>query len=418
MASRTEAPVENAHREDLRRPALRHDPLTALAFAYDASWVEVHPLSDNSIETASVRRGTHMEANRTAAILSSLPSVMATSGIAPVDGVCQFVLRDNPGANHFIVCRRGRAQAIPGEHPAPDVTVSLSERFVIPIQQGQVSIETALAHEVLIVSGRREVFFGMCDALVTSRAEQRRSLHELEAKTSGRRQVSRIERANFSGRNAILKSFQDSSPIILLNSLTRFPASLFSISTLRTAYPEATVLTQEGTSSNLSAFIGSILDSRPTDSNLPKSGANLSFPVPDDLLPLLRNIPHLRQEHVGMTEFFCSANGVVTQLHRDFDSGILMHFYGRKQLLMFPPHCAEQLYATQTVTPDYQLCSADPEYPDLERYPRLAEVSPIRVVLEPGDALVLPWGWFHHVRALEHVLSIKVNVKRNLRSGM
>jgi hypothetical protein len=45
----------------------------------------------------------------------------------------------------------------------------------------------------------------------------------------------------------------------------------------------------------------------------------------------------------------------------------------------------------------------DPSAPDLERYPRFAEaLRHARVaVLEPGDAVLIPSMWWHHMEALE-----------------
>src|SRR3546814_12126380 len=52
----------------------------------------------------------------------------------------------------------------------------------------------------------------------------------------------------------------------------------------------------------------------------------------------------------------------------------------------------------------------DPFAPDLDRYPRFAEAwsHASEATLEPGDALYLPYMWWHGVESLEPV-SILVN---------
>jgi hypothetical protein len=45
----------------------------------------------------------------------------------------------------------------------------------------------------------------------------------------------------------------------------------------------------------------------------------------------------------------------------------------------------------------------DFDAPDLDRYPRFADAmkAAITVELEPGDAVYIPYLWWHHVRALD-----------------
>ena len=62
----------------------------------------------------------------------------------------------------------------------------------------------------------------------------------------------------------------------------------------------------------------------------------------------------------------------------------------------------------------YQHCAVDARTPDLVRFPRFANAVPIKLTLGPGDALVVPRGWFHYVEAHGHVLSVKTNVKHAL----
>jgi hypothetical protein len=52
----------------------------------------------------------------------------------------------------------------------------------------------------------------------------------------------------------------------------------------------------------------------------------------------------------------------------------------------------------------------DPFAPDLERFPRFAEAARHAEVatLEPGDAIYIPYGWWHGVESLDPV-SILVN---------
>jgi hypothetical protein len=105
-------------------------------------------------------------------------------------------------------------------------------------------------------------------------------------------------------------------------------------------------------------------------------------------------------------------NRVKVAPHFDLMENVACNVAGRRRFTLFPPEQISNLYPgpiemTPAGTP---ISMVDPTDPDLERYPRYAEAwaSALQVTLEPGDALYLPYGWWHGVQALEP-LSILVN---------
>jgi hypothetical protein len=92
----------------------------------------------------------------------------------------------------------------------------------------------------------------------------------------------------------------------------------------------------------------------------------------------------------------------VTPLHRDLMCGMLGHVYGRKRFVIFPPHQSRAVYARRSFH-FFQTCWAAPHAPDFERYPKLREATPIEFVLEPGELLIQPAGWFHSVFSLDEL---------------
>ena len=46
------------------------------------------------------------------------------------------------------------------------------------------------------------------------------------------------------------------------------------------------------------------------------------------------------------------------------------------------------------------------ENPDWERYPLFRYVSPAEVVVNPGEVLFVPVGWWHYVRSLDASISV------------
>lgn len=105
-------------------------------------------------------------------------------------------------------------------------------------------------------------------------------------------------------------------------------------------------------------------------------------------------------------------NRVRVAPHYDLMENIGVCLAGRRRFTVFPPEQLPNLYPgpfelTPAGTP---VSMVDPLAPDLERYPRFAEAweQARQATLEPGDALYLPYAWWHGVEALEPV-SILIN---------
>lgn len=98
--------------------------------------------------------------------------------------------------------------------------------------------------------------------------------------------------------------------------------------------------------------------------------------------------------------------------HFDLMENVACNVAGRRRFTIFPPEQLANLYPgpfelTPAGTP---ISMVDMAAPDLERYPNyaLAWEQAQRATLEPGDALYLPYAWWHGVESLEP-LSILIN---------
>ncbi|MBN8490121.1 MAG: cupin-like domain-containing protein [Burkholderiales bacterium] len=98
--------------------------------------------------------------------------------------------------------------------------------------------------------------------------------------------------------------------------------------------------------------------------------------------------------------FWFGPAGTVTPLHHD----TLMLFHtqvvGRKRWRFVSPLQTPKLYNYYDV-----YSPVDPERPDLHRYPDFAEATVLDVVVEPGETMFLPLGWWHQVTSLDLSLS-------------
>ncbi len=98
--------------------------------------------------------------------------------------------------------------------------------------------------------------------------------------------------------------------------------------------------------------------------------------------------------------------------HYDFPTNIACCVAGRRRFTLFPPEQLENLYVGPIdFTPAGQSISlVDFANPDYEAYPKFREaVKAAQVVeLEPGDAILIPSMWWHHVESMDD-MNILIN---------
>jgi hypothetical protein len=89
---------------------------------------------------------------------------------------------------------------------------------------------------------------------------------------------------------------------------------------------------------------------------------------------------------------------VKTQIHNDRDHNLACVVAGHRRFVLFPPDQVANLYIGPLDNPP-PLSLVDPEAPDLDAFPRFRDaLKAARVAhLGPGDALLMPRYWWHHV---------------------
>jgi Cupin-like domain len=121
--------------------------------------------------------------------------------------------------------------------------------------------------------------------------------------------------------------------------------------------------------------------------------------------PLLADIGTLpevcnRAELAQRSSFWFGPAGTVTPLHHD----TLMLFHtqvvGRKRWRFISPLQTPKLYNHFDVYSPIDL-----DRPDLHRHPMFRDATVLEVIVEPGETMFLPLGWWHQVTALDVSLS-------------
>ena len=201
---------------------------------------------------------------------------------------------------------------------------------------------------------------------------------------------------------------QQGLPFLMRGLVQRWPLSRFSPDILRERYSHVPVRARVGDYINtafapdramLDMCMGDYLDLVAVEQPLPPYLGNLE-------LRELNSLCHWPTyfDKMGPPRFWVGPAGTVTPLHCDYDDNIFAQVWGRKRIFLSPPHHDAFLYPSEANAILFG-SPFDPEAPDFERFPLARQACMIECIVEPGDMLYVPAGWYHQVRALTFSLS-------------
>ena len=107
---------------------------------------------------------------------------------------------------------------------------------------------------------------------------------------------------------------------------------------------------------------------------------------------------------MGPPRFWLGPAGTVTPLHCDYDDNIFAQIWGSKRIFLAPPHHDEFLYPSEANAILFG-SPFNPEAPDFDKFPLARRAATIECLVNPGELLYVPAGWYHQVRALTFSLS-------------
>jgi len=123
-------------------------------------------------------------------------------------------------------------------------------------------------------------------------------------------------------------------------------------------------------------------------------GITKDFTWPDELMKgFVKKYPML----------FVGGGGSITHMHFDIDLSHILHtqFIGRKRVLLFPYGEQKKLYRKPWEVLSMANYAKYHESFDYENFPAVKLAQGYEVILEHGDTLFMPAGYWHHMEYLE-----------------
>jgi hypothetical protein len=129
--------------------------------------------------------------------------------------------------------------------------------------------------------------------------------------------------------------------------------------------------------------------------------SELAAPLWDDFDTDPRYLDDSVPISAGKSFLWFGPAGTVTPLHHDRISLLFCQVAGVKRFLIFSPLETPFLYNDIGV-----YSKADPANPNVRFYPQYRKAHPIELIVQPGESLFIPAGWWHRVEAESTSMSI------------
>ena len=98
--------------------------------------------------------------------------------------------------------------------------------------------------------------------------------------------------------------------------------------------------------------------------------------------------------------------GTFTGLHWDVGHNLFAQFCGKKEFTLYPPESTPYLYTSKKYDIGSILSQVDSRRPDFQRFPLFKKAEGTKVIVEAGQILYTPRGWWHQVLALKASISV------------
>jgi len=119
---------------------------------------------------------------------------------------------------------------------------------------------------------------------------------------------------------------------------------------------------------------------------------------------------------------FTGGQTSITHMHFDIDLSHILHtqFAGRKRVLLFKNEEQHKLYRKPFEVlslADFSNYNQNSGNPDYEKFPALRYAKGYDLILNPGDTLFMPAGYWHHMEYIDSGFAMSLRAMQNSLSG-
>jgi hypothetical protein len=119
---------------------------------------------------------------------------------------------------------------------------------------------------------------------------------------------------------------------------------------------------------------------------------------------------------------FTGGQTSITHMHFDIDLSHILHtqFAGRKRVLLFKNEEQHKLYRKPFEVlslADFSNYNQSSGNPDYEKFPALRYAKGYDLILNPGDTLFMPAGYWHHMEYIDSGFAMSLRAMQNSLSG-
>ena len=135
-----------------------------------------------------------------------------------------------------------------------------------------------------------------------------------------------------------------------------------------------------------------------------------------DVLPGLRSHVELERPDLFPRAFlakpkiYIGPRGSFSPIHRDRAPNITAQIVGRKRWTFYSPEQGEYVYPYpwRHFLGHFSRINTEDKLRDFKRFPLFRRAEPLEAVVEPGDLIYSPAGWWHHVKSLDATISVHI----------
>jgi hypothetical protein len=321
-------------------------------------------------------------------------------------GTCQFLISGEQ-ATAFAITVAGKGITFSeGLYPSPTATVEMAASYfeIMVINNCTIDFDVPEFYSSISCTGDKYFALELARSIIRPHPAVESKFKQAEQLT-GLSELTEIDRIERPSAALVAEKISQGIPIIATHCLTQWETESTNLDELESVFGSITVKAKPSQKINTVADLLAHMKNPPDPAGgfskmtILSEAEKLLFPTPEFLNGF--NISGAPQLWTASA----SPERPVTKMHRDGSTGFLGHIFGRKKLNIYSPDQSKYLYPKKAYN-IAQPCWVDIVNSTEDIFPNYRHARPIEVILQPGEMLIQPTGWFHSVYALDPVMSV------------